>query len=482
MHPSHGDNDTVLPGSLAVKPSRSNAANMSVQQSLVGRMRLLLVTISISLLGACASYQSRPLPEQSGLSNDLTALQVEAKTFPIVALQSHLFNPADGLDWVEVSMLAVANNPKLKAQLASRGEAAAQVYAAGLLPDPQLAADFSHPINSGSETVNGFGLGMKYNLLALVIRDASQEASRARQSRVDLELLWQEWQTIQQARLLTIKLLSESRRLQYLEAARLHYGKRYQKTQSQMERGQQTLDAAGSDFSAWLETTSRANNAEQNYSRLSHELHSLLGLNSEVALQLKATAQPVLMDSDAVNTALSQLPHRRPDLLALQAGYQSQEQQVRKAILEQFPVLDVGITRGRDTDDIDTVGVGVTLNLPLFSGNRGSIAVERATRERLRAEYQSRLDQTRGEVARLLDQQRLLKAQRDFQQQQLPALMTLNKAANKAYDRGDFRALDLRNINSVLLDKRLELIDHEQTMQEVRIALDTLLAWPVAEE
>jgi len=481
MRRSRGEQDISLPGSLVVTWSRPDTGGVAVRRSLTGGAHLLPV-VFVSLLGACTSYQSRPLPEQSDLVNDITAVQVEETTFPIAALQSHPFNPADGLDWIEVSMLAVANNPDLKAQRTTRRAAAAQVYAAGLLPDPQLVADISHPISGGSDTVNGFGLGLKYNLLALVTRGAGLEASRARQTRIDLELLWQEWQTIQQARLLTVKMLGESRRLQRLDTARSRYRARYQRAQRLMEQGQQTLDAAGSDFSAWLDTTTRFNRAQQNYSRLSHELHSLLGLDSAVTLPLAGTMAPVLMEPAVVNKALSQLPRRRPDLLALQAGYRSQEQQVRKAILEQFPVLDAGITRTRDTDNIDAVAFGVTLNLPLFSGNRGVIAVERATRERLRAEYQSRLDLTRGEVARLLDQQRLLLRQRDFLQQQLPALTILNQAAHKAYDRGDLHSLDLLNLDTTLLDKRLELIGQEQTLQEVRIALDTLLAWPVTEE
>jgi len=54
-----------------------------------------------------------------------------------------------------------------------------------------------------------------------------------------------------------------------------------------------------------------------------------------------------VIDVNAIEQVLASLPDRHPDLIALQLGYQSQEEKVRGAILAQFPLLSLGISGGR---------------------------------------------------------------------------------------------------------------------------------------
>ncbi|HEN47468.1 MAG TPA: TolC family protein, partial [Mizugakiibacter sp.] len=166
------------------------------------------------------------------------------------------------------------------------------------------------------------------------------------------------------------------------------------------------------------------------------------------------------------------------DLLALKAGYESQEARVRAAILAQFPSLGIGVNRASDTDNVDTIGLSVSLTLPLFSGNRGNIAIERATREQLQEEYRARLAQTRVDVDRLLVLQTLLQQQQDDLQTYLPHLKTLVDRARGAYSRGDIEALTFLTMESTWVNKRLEQISLTQTAWENRIALEALLALP----
>ena len=448
----------------------------------MNNVKPLGLTASVLFLSACATYQPRPLPEDTALATAITVLKVQTDAFPLPQLRTHPFDIADGLDWVEIAMLAVANNPALKAARERRGEAAAQVYSAGLLPDPQLSVGFDRPDNRGSGRVDGFDAGLGIDLQALITRGAGSAASKAARTQVNLELLWQEWQVVQQARLLTVGVDSATRRLALLEKAQLLYQDRYRRTRRLLEQGDLTLDAAGAVSTAWFVTSRSLNRERQRYNRLTHELHALLGLAPEVKLSLASNEAPAPAVPAVSDKVWANLPHRRPDLRALQAGYRSQEQRVRKVILAQFPALDVGFTRARDTDGIYTTGLGVTLNLPFFSANRGQIAVERATRERLRAEYQARLDQTRSDISRLLNKQRILQRQHVRLQQHLPELESLVTAARQSYRRGDLTALDLLNLETTLLDNRLEVIDLAQALWQVRIALDTLLAWPDAKE
>ncbi|MFQ5487594.1 MAG: TolC family protein [Gammaproteobacteria bacterium] len=448
---------------------------------MVSNIKALAAAILVSSLSACGTYQPKPLPEEVELVTDIATLRVDAESFPLPQLKGHAFDVSDGLDWIEVAMLAVASNPVLKASRTRRGVVAAQVYAAGLLPDPQLSVSLDHPTSGGPERVGGFVLGLGYDLQALITRNAGLDAGKETRRQVNLALLWQEWQVIQRARLLTVRVESAARKLALLEQAQVFYEHHYRQTRQLLDQGDLPLDAAAAVMIGWFETSSRLNRERQLYNRQLHELHALLGLAPEVRLSLAPFEAPPSTLLTVGDRIWSALPYRRPDLRALQAGYQSQEQRVRKAILAQFPALDIGFTRARDTDGVYTTGVGITLKLPLFSGNRGQIAIERATRQRLHTEYQARLDQTRSDISRLLDRQRILQRQRVSVQQHLPDLESLVMAARHAYRSGDLSSLDLLKLESTWLDKRLEMIDLERALWQVRIALDTLLAWPKPE-
>ena len=79
----------------------------------------------------------------------------------------HIVDPSRGLDIDSVAILAVLNDPELKAVRVRAGVARAQLFAAGLLPDPQLSLDLVHP-TSGIGTVNGWTVGVTQELGALV--------------------------------------------------------------------------------------------------------------------------------------------------------------------------------------------------------------------------------------------------------------------------------------------------------------------------
>jgi outer membrane protein TolC len=355
----------------------------------------------------------------------------------------------------------------------------AELFAAGLLPDPQLSASLDYPTGSAPGTVNAFGLGLGYDIIPLITRRPTMESARAAQAQSRLEVLWQEWQVSQQARSLAVRLDSERRQMTLLKQMRDLYRQRYQRARQAVARGDITLGVAGTDLTALLDTLSRVGQLEQTVNTDGHALNLLLGLAPDAPLAIHLAPPARLPDKPILKRALKTLPQRRPDLLALQAGYRSQEAKVRAAILSQFPSLSIGINRARDTSDVYTTGFTIGLTLPLFSGNRGGIAVQRATREQLRAEYQARLDQAAVDVDKLMRLQNLVAARQKQLADYLPTLEDLVSRGRQAYRRGDIDALTFLNMESTWINKRLEQIDLEQTQRTNRIALQTLLAIPM---
>jgi outer membrane protein TolC len=428
----------------------------------------------VAALSACATYQAKPLGTQPTLLRDVPHLIAPAGPMPLPGLAVHPFDPDDGLDMTEVALLAVANNPDLKAVRDERGIAQAELLSAGVLPDPQLSAGLDHPTN-GPGYVNAFNLGLGYDLSALVTRGAGVNAARANSRSIDLTVLWQEWQVAQQARLLFVDSRQEQKELRELKAFRNLMDAGYQRARGALDAGDLTIDVVSADLAALQDASRGIHDLERRIATTKQDLNALLGLSPDVKLDLAGTPDLPEPDQKTIDANLAQLPRRRPDLLALQAGYASQEERFRKAVLAQFPALTIGLTRARDTSGVYTSGVGITLSLPFFDRNRGAIAVEKATRERLYDEYQARLNGAYAQVQDLLEQARLVSNQYNAVENDLPNMERTAERAKAALDSGDLDITTYTGFQAALLRKRIEAISLEQTLLEQRVALQTLL-------
>ncbi|HET7222180.1 MAG TPA: TolC family protein, partial [Rhodanobacteraceae bacterium] len=182
-----------------------------------------------------------------------------------------------------------------------------------------------------------------------------------------------------------------------------------------------------------------------------------------------------------VQHALDEMPERRPDLLALQAGYASQQETLRAAILAQFPAITVGFVRARDNSNISSAGFSIGLSLPLFDGNRGNIAIERATRQQLHDEYSARLLADRNDVRRLLADLQSDHAQRNALAAHAAQLAQARDAAQANYAAGRLDWPTYLAIRASSLAADAALLALEQDTHETAIALDALVGnWPDA--
>ncbi|VAW37173.1 hypothetical protein MNBD_DELTA03-1677 [hydrothermal vent metagenome] len=445
----------------------------------IAGLRLLIVTLStITILAGCATYHAQPLSDQASILKSLDVLATTTNKFLRAKAGVHKVNLADGLDLTEVAILAVLGNPDLRAKRAQFEVVGAQVFAVGLLPDPQLSASLDQPTGHTSGLVSAVGIGLGYDIIPLITRQARINAKQGKQAKVRLELLWQEWQVIQQARSLAIRHQLEKQRLSLLYEMRNLYQNRYQHSERGLTEGNVTLDVNGTDLTALIDSFSQISQLEQEHNQTRYNLNHLLGLQPEATVTLLNLPAKAPLDRDSIQTQLRKLPEIRPDLLALKAGYRAQEARVRAAILRQFPSFSIGITRANDTGNVYTSGFNIGLTLPLFNGNRGAIAVERATREQLSREYQARVAQTQADVSRLLALQTIIEKQRGNLQKYLPRLKALVERARRAYRHGDIDSITFLNMESTWVSKRLEQISLQQTQWENRIALQALLALP----
>jgi outer membrane protein TolC len=426
-------------------------------------------------LAGCATYRELPLDTQPTLPRRIPDVVVDPRQMPLPELAAHTFDPSDGLDITEVAMLAVVNNPDLKVARAAAGVAHAQAFAAGLLPDPRLGVSADVPDNGQAATTTAFNLGLSFDLIGLITRAPRYAAARQDARKTDLTLLWMEWQVVSQARLLFVRLERQRQLAQVLERNRAVDEERYRLTKTALDRGLVTLNAVTPHLVALQDVSRQFNDLERLTSQTRHDLNLLLGIDPTVAVRLVGAPMVPTLDAAAVMALLPALPRRRPDLVALQAGYAAEDQRYRAAILAQFPALSVGFQRSRDATNTYTAGMNVNLSLPLFNRNRGAIAIEQATREQLHADYEQRLNAAVSGIDRILAEQRINRRQLHEIDAGLVELATAAEKGNAAFRARGIDALAFANLQASLMAKQIERINLEQSVLEQQIALQTLI-------
>ncbi|MGA9854354.1 MAG: TolC family protein [Gammaproteobacteria bacterium] len=424
-------------------------------------------------------YHARPLPQQPDLHAQPLPLRVDVTQIQLPGLKPHPFDPDKGLDMTDVAILAVVNNPALRTARAQARAGQAQAFLAGLLPGPQLNYSLDHPTDQGSQYVNGYSAGIAYDLSSLLSYSATKGAARASARQVDLDLLWQEWQVAQQARVLYVDCVENSRKLDVLAKLRDSMESRYQAEQKAYAARDLSLADLGLDLAALQDLQSIAGNVATTRNASCHALNEILGVKPGVQLKLIQDRSPVTMPTVAmIDAALAKLPQRRPDLLALQYGYQSQDEEVWRAVLAQFPGISFGVNRAQDTSDVHTTGFSISLNFPFLSGGAAAVHTALATRDALWNEYQQRLDETSNEVHLIRADLGVL----DRQLQQADATATdaqrMSSAAQTAYSNGDLTAPAYYDLRITSLKRVMDTLDLQAQRQQLEIALETLLGLP----
>ncbi len=404
--------------------------------------RKMAVCILALTWGGCQAYRAQPL-DSAAIEEALTppepsALRVQAEALRHPLLAPLTLDLQDGMSADEAAVLAVLINPSLRAVRDERGLADAQLSRAGLLPDPELSFDFEAPTGGDTAgTVNAFGLGLSWDVASLVAHSANVRAAKAHRAAVEMDVAWQEWQVAQNAKAAVFQLASLTQQVALQEETQQRLQDSVELIRKAVANGTRT----GRDLSA-AQTQSRKVQAtlldlRQRAAHQRLQLNRLLGLPPEHEVRLSADVNlPSSFQPPAASDLLADLECRRLDLVALRRGYDSQEAAVRAAILNQFPRLTLGPTVGRDIENVDTVGFGLAVDLPVFNRNRGAIAVEKATRKKLFDEYVNRVFEARSDVEMLLSRIEFLSEQIAVAGQAQPELEELVKEYRAALTAG----------------------------------------------
>ena len=427
-----------------------------------------LLALAICASG-CAHYNALPLPTRPALAASLSDLSLHG-----VALDRPL-------SVTDVVVLAVANDPDLRATRLRRGVAEAQVLQAGLLANPTLVGSVlplvagpAAPNGAGSSTVLAFNAGLSYDIRSLITRGARRQEAAANLNSLEASLLWQEWQVIAQARLLCVDIVEGDRLLAIARRLGGVIGGRAEASRQALRRGDVTLSTAAPDLAALQAARNSVYDQERQQLIRRHQLAALLGLSPDAPIHLASALVLPPIDPRAILGSLPTLPERRPDLAALRYGYQAEDARMRVAILSQFPNFTLGVTGGSDNSNVRNIGPEVAIDLPIFDHNQGQIATERASRAQLRAEYAARLAQAVGSVRALLTETAVLQRQLAELRRDELGVAQIARAAQAASRAG---ILDERSALDLILTrytKEAEIVTAQQALLDQRVAIATI--------
>ncbi len=447
--------------------------------------RLLPWLAALILLGGCARYHAEPLSLSPPLAKDTAALAIrmDAPHYAHLfgAKRSYTVDVHDGLDEMEVVILAVLNNPQLKATRKRLHVATAQLFAAGLLPDPQFGYEMQKPTIKPRQYINGYSYNLGFDIRSLFTRPAKVAAGKATVRQVSMDVLWAEWQVVQQARLLFIRQHIQQQLVDLLSKQQTQSSTLYRHVHQLLQRHNTTLDQLGIALGSLLDVESALSDARRKLNKTRMALALLLGLSPDVHLPLAGMNEHYVPVSDTVlHHAEGRLADFRPDLLALRAGYASQDARLRQAILSQFPNISIGLSRQRDTGGVWSVGPLINMSLPVLNINRGNVAVAQATRTRLHAEFKARMASAVIDIARIHRDQAI--AYRLWQRMQvdIPQLANVQQKAFKALMSGNMELLNYNTIRNAYMTQRIKQLSLQQGLLEQQVALSTLLGKPTS--
>ena len=372
----------------------------------MSRKLVLLFILLLNVGTGCVSYQEKPLSDAAVAeelsSPNMAALKVKAGHIAHPILKPVEIDERKGLTPDGAAILAVLINPKLRAERDKKGVSAAQLFQAGILPNPQFTGGLDFPVAGATQgTVTAYGLSLGYDIYALITRDATIDAVRLHDSSVALDVAWQEWQVAEAAKHHAYRL--------YLLETQLSIAKDKEKgLQESFNAVKQAVDAG--DMTIINLSAARASlekvhlsvlGIEQNLEQERFALLNAIGFGPEQSIRLRQKIKlPEVSAIPPLDDLLQGIAHRRLDLVALKMGYKSQEERLRAAVLGQFPKITTGVSQARDTTNVVSSGFSITIGLPFFDRNQGQIAIESATREQLFNEYVNRLFTAQSNIAK----------------------------------------------------------------------------------
>ncbi|MGE4159161.1 MAG: TolC family protein [Planctomycetota bacterium] len=433
----------------------------------------LLPIVILSLVSSCASYEPRALDPMEVLH------QVEATRAEPVA-------PSSGnLTFVEAAEFLLSRSPKLAALEAEHAVAASVSGIPTPWPNPSLEAGpdiGSHLEPGASRRVTPFvALGFAIPWGGRLGGEDDLNEAKTRRSLI-------EWQS--ERRRIYLEFRSLFTRLALAERTLGEYG-----SLREMSEGvARTVRAMAQTGALWnidagifeLEAARfelECLDLETEVQGLRSALANLLGLDAStlphLAMESLPSLQPSVTCDEAALTPI--LLDQRAALARLRADYEVAEKALRLEVAKQYPDIQIGGSRSRDTGEEKVVwGLRLGIELPIFDRNQQGIARAKAEREALRSKYLSETHEAISELSLSLHKLRQASKRRDLLVDTLmPKAKSNVEEARAALETGGVDILKYLEAQRTRLDYAKEVLAAEREVRMSWSHLEEILNHPI---
>jgi len=328
-----------------------------------------------------------------------------------------------------------------------------------------------------------------FELTRLGERAAQRGVATAHLDEVSSDSLAEEYRVVGDARQRWLAVLAAKQVANLFDAEKALRDRAVQIVQERRRLGEANeLEVAASRLEA-AEVGREARRAEGELATARCELNRVLGLPPDYELILSDIDKPlhVVLFNDPADDDLDQrLLSGRYELKAKQSAYQKSERELRLAILRQYPKVKIGPSFGTEPEGTNYLGVGASIELPIFDRNQGGIAEAEAVRKTARAEYISLLHKLRADAFDARDQLRRARAEVDEQERTVLPLIRQNEQLFEAAYRArelsivEWGIAQQRNLKS-RRDYLDTLIRYRQKLIELETALGSPLSGPATQ-
>lgn len=447
-----------------------------------GSLCLGLGALTVS---SCATYTDLPLDPAHEMEQ-LREIRLDAVKIEYAGASSRgvdaalLFDPSDGFDEAELAAVALTLNPTLRAKRESIGEAQALLISAGVLPNPDLGAFIRPAIGDSSGT--SWGLDVLFGLLRPDERPARRAVAEAQVEIVRAEIAEDELHLVSDLRRTRIAVLAAEQSARLFEAELTLRDNAVALVRQQRELGEateiattlvelerMTVQRQYRDAAAMVETKQRS-------------LRALLGVppTADIRLVGSGTDLAFTIVEDLSDAEIDKrLLAGRVELRTREAEYRMAEQALRLAIAKQFPSIGIGPSYEKDIEGSEGLGIGASIELPLFDRNQGDIAAQLATRDRKRAEYVATLQELRVRAFEARAELRRTRTDIDLQQTEvLPLVQRAESLFEAAFRARELSIFEWMTARTRAIQARRDLLDALTRYASAAVELDAVTGAP----
>jgi len=459
-------------------------------------MPKLLVIAFIALFAVgCATYEPKPLDpkgELAALSRlNLTSIQVQRAELGkglSTSTATAAFDPSDGLDDAELVSVALTHNPELRSRRLEVGEAEALLITAGLWPNPEVGVGWRPPL--GGAPGVAVDADLLFELLRPWERSAREGAATARIEEVNAAIVAEEWRVVAETRAARVAVLVAEQLSVLLDQETKLRERSLDLSRRRRDVGDGTeLDVTAAELEL-VDVRRDRRRALTELESARRALNRILGLPPALVLPLTGAGQPLSFElyEDLSDEELDRrLLAGRFELRAKEAAYRRAEEELRLAVYKQYPRLKIGPSYDNEPEGDHYLGVGASLELPIFDRNQGEIAEKQTARERVRAEYTALLLSLRANAFEARGQLRRARIEVEAQEREvLPVVrraQALSEAAFHARELGVFEWATAQRRGLAARREFLEsMVRYRRAVIDLEAASGMSLSQPVGAE